>query len=142
MHFRLTIVVVAALAAVPTTSWSQSAVTPGDVKWIADPNRPGIQSVTLAGDPFKPGPYTRRIKLAPHTTLAPHWHSEDRQVTTLSGTWYVGYGTVFDRSRATKVVPGTFMMQPAKGVHYEFTGDDEVIVQVSGIGPTTTEYVK
>jgi hypothetical protein len=63
-------------------------------------------------------------------------------VTTLSGTWYVGHGTSNDPARATKVVPGAFLVQPAKSVHYEFTGDGEVIVQVSGIGPTATEYVK
>jgi hypothetical protein len=75
-------------------------------------------------------------------TLPPHWHPEDRQVTTLSGIWYVGHGAVLDRSRAIKVVPGSFLMQPAKSVHYEFTGDEEVVVQVSGVGPTATEYVK
>jgi hypothetical protein len=122
--------------------WAQSLVMPADVKWINDPDRPGIQWATLVGDSSKPGPYTRRIKLAAHTTVAPHWHPEERHVTTLSGTWYIGFGTVVDRSRATKMVPGTFLRHPAKLPHFEFTTDEEVVVQVSGIGPTATEYVK
>jgi hypothetical protein len=140
MTLRPSIVVAVVIAT--ATGSSQSVVTPQDLKWIGDQTRPGLYSATLAGDPSKPGPYTRRFKLPPRFTLAPHWHPEDRQVTTLSGTWYVGHGTVFDRTRATKVVPGSFLVQPAKSVHYEFTGDEEVIVQVSGIGPSATEYVK
>lgn len=132
----------AALSASALMVCGQSVVPPSDIRWIDDPNRPGIQSATLAGDPSKPGPYTRRFKLPPRTVLAPHWHPEERQVTTLSGTWYVGHGTSNDRARATKIVPGAFLVQPAKSVHYEFTADEEVIVQVSGIGPTATEYVK
>ena len=142
MDRRQTLVVFAAIVATSTIVWPQSVLTPSDLKWIDDPNRPGLQSVTLVGDPFKPGPYTRRFKLPPRMILPPHWHPEDREVTTLSGTWYVGHGAVIDRARATKVVPGAFLAQPAKRVHYEFTGDEEVIVQVSGIGPTATEYVK
>lgn len=136
---------VAGLAAISVTSltgWAQTVIAPSDLKWIEDPARPGIHSATLAGDPFKPGLYTRRIRLAPRTTLQPHWHPEERSVTTLSGTWYVGYGPVFDPARATKMVPGTFLVQPGKVVHFEFTIDEEAVVQVSGIGPTATEYVK
>ena len=137
-YIALAIVAAASSLAV----WAQSIVTPADVQWIDDPNRPGIQSAALVGDASKPGAYTRRIKLAPHTTLAPHWHPEERHVTTLSGTWYIGFGTVFDRDRATKMVPGTFLRQPGKLPHFEFTTDEEVVVQVSGIGPSATEYLK
>jgi quercetin dioxygenase-like cupin family protein len=142
MNSKPTIVALAAIGLLSVAVQSQNVATPADLKWIDDPNRPGLQAATLAGDPTKAGPYTRRFRLPPRMTLPPHWHPEDRQVTTLSGTWYVGHGAVLDRSRAAKVVPGSFLVQPAKSVHYEFTGDEEVIVQVSGVGPTATEYVK
>lgn len=142
LDFRQTIVILAAVAGSWIAVCAQTVVAPSALTWVDDLRQSGIQSATLVGDPSKPGPYTRRIKLPPRTVLPPHWHPEDRQVTTLSGTWYVGHGTSNDHTRATKVVPGAFLVQPAKSVHYEFTGDEEVIVQLSGIGPTATEYVK
>lgn len=83
-----------------------------------------------------------RMKFLPNTTNPPHTHPDDRQVTVLSGTWYLGRGDKLDREKATKVLPGTFFTEPGKAVHYNFTGPGEVITQVSGMGPTSTDYLK
>ena len=120
----------------------QIVVTPADLRWVDSPTRPGQQSAAILGDQLKPGPYIRRVRFPPNTVNPPHSHPDDRQVTIVSGTWYLGHGSTVHRDHVTKAVAGTFFTEPANNVHWEITGPDEVIVQVSGTGPTTTTYVK
>ena len=82
------------------------------------------------------------MKFPPNTANPPRTHPDDRQVTVLSGTLYLGQGDKLDREKATKMLPGTFFTEPGKSVHYWFTGPAEVIAQVSGMGPTSTDYLK
>lgn len=66
----------------------------------------------------------------------PHWHPNDRFVTVLEGTWYTGTGDTFDVARAVPLKPGSFMMHPAKAVHWDGSGGNEaVVVQIIGFGP-------
>jgi quercetin dioxygenase-like cupin family protein len=117
-------------------------IAPSDLKWEDNAPRPGQRRAVLFGDPQKPGPFTQRVRFPANTLNAPHTHPDDRQVTVLSGTWYLGQGDKVDREKAIKVLPGTFFTEPGKAVHWAFTGPEEVIVQASGIGPTSTDYVK
>ena len=144
------IVVVAALlgaAAIASTRGQRSAAehtvfTPSALRWVDSPVRAGQRSAALVGDQSKPGPYTTRVRLPPNTVLPLHWHGEERQVTILSGTLYLAYGETADPRHATKLGPGAFFVAPARSPHVEITGDEELIVQISGIGPTSTEYAK
>src|SRR5258708_4921394 len=112
-------------------------VVPGDLKWVDHPTRPGQRSAVLYGSREQPGPYAVRVRFPPNTLNSPHAHPDDRMVTVLSGTWYLGQGDKPNRDKTTKVTPGTFFTEPAKEVHYEFTGPEEVIVQATGFGPTS-----
>jgi quercetin dioxygenase-like cupin family protein len=93
----------------------------------------------LLGDPEKPGVYVVRVKFPPHVMDAPHWHPNARYVTVLEGTWYAGTGNTFDVAKAVPLKAGSFMLHPAKAVHWDGSaGNEPVIVQIIGEGPAQT----
>jgi quercetin dioxygenase-like cupin family protein len=101
---------------------------------------PGGRSVTF-GDPRKPGIYVTRITWAPNTGSRPHYHDQARYITVLKGTWYVSTGPgadVYKPETMTPVKAGSFIYQPANGYHYDMAKDEEVIVEIFGMGPLTT----
>jgi len=117
-------------------------ITPGEVQWHEVPGGHGVEQAALQGDPDKLGLYVIRVKFPPHLMDAPHWHPNDRYVTVLEGTWYTGTGETFDPSHAVPLKPGSFMLHPAKAVHWDGSaGDEAVIVQITGLGPATTTPV-
>jgi quercetin dioxygenase-like cupin family protein len=99
-------------------------------------NAPAI--AVLAGDPEKEGFYLLRAKFAPGVMSSPHYHSTDRHVTVISGTWYTGTGREFDRENTVPLGPGSYMMHPAGAIHYDGSRDGEVIVEIKGVGPAST----
>jgi hypothetical protein len=56
----------------------------------------------------------------------------------ISGTWWTGTDDSFDRDKAVPLRPGSYMMHPAGAVHYDGSNDEEVIVEIKGIGPAPT----
>ena len=113
-----------------------------DVHWHDIPDGHGAQEAVLFGDPDKPSMYVIRVKFPPHVMDLPHWHPNDRFVTVLEGTWYAGTGDKFDPARAVPLKPGSFMMHPAKAVHWDGSGGDEpAVVQIIGYGPGTSTPV-
>jgi hypothetical protein len=56
----------------------------------------------------------------------------------ISGTWWAGTGSVFDRDKTTPLGPGSYMFHPAGKVHYDGAKDVEAIVEIKGIGPAPT----
>jgi hypothetical protein len=98
----------------------------------------GLVSTTVFGDPAKAGMYVIRNRFAAGNTSRPHYHDQDRYVTVIKGTWYTDEGDVF---RADKMVPiktGGFMFHPAGYHHYDGAKDEEVVVQIMGMGPVKT----
>lgn len=102
----------------------------------------GPSIVVLAGDPQKEGFYLLRAKFAPGVMSSPHYHSSDRHVTVISGTWHTGTGATFDRDATVPLGPGSYMMHPAGAIHYDGAKDEEVIVEIKGIGPASTVRVE
>jgi quercetin dioxygenase-like cupin family protein len=112
-------------------------ITPAEVQWRDIPESHGAQQAILVGDPDKPGMYVVRVKFPAHVMTAPHWHPNARYVTVLEGTWYAGIGESFDVAKAVPLKPGSFMLHPAKAVHWDGSaGNETVIVQIVGMGPT------
>jgi hypothetical protein len=94
-----------------------------DVRWQPDPLNPGLESAVIAGDPRIAGePYVVRVKFAPGTFS--------------KGTWWVGAGPRWDREATTPLPPGSFVVHHAGHIHYDGAKNEEVIVQITGIGPT------
>jgi quercetin dioxygenase-like cupin family protein len=116
-------------------------VTPDQVNWKS-PFGVGAATAVIHGDPSKPGIYVIRVKFPPHTFSRPHTHSDDRHVVVLQGTWYTGTGETFDPDKAVPLKPGSYMMHPARAVHWDGAKDEEVILQIIGFGPSDTVPIK
>ena len=94
--------------------------------------------VNIFGDPAKPGLYAIRRRFKPGEMSRPHYHDKDRLVTVIKGTWFTGEGDIFDAAKTTPIKTGGFMLHPAGLHHYDGAKDQEVIVQIIGMGPVQT----
>ena len=101
----------------------------------------GIETVVLKGDPNKAGVYTIMLRVPAHTKIAAHSHRDDRVATVVSGTWHLGYGEKFDEAKLKALPPGSFYTEPPGEDHFAETGDEAVVVQITGFGPSATDYV-
>lgn len=101
----------------------------------------GIQTRILKGDPTKSGLYTIQLTVPANTTIQAHTHADDRVATVISGTWSIGYGSVFDEKKLKALMPGSFYTEPPNAAHFARTGNEPVVLQITGYGPTSTEYV-
>src|SRR5260221_1123965 len=77
----------------------------------------GIQTMVLAGDPSKSGPYTIRLRVPERTRIAAHSHRDDRTAVVISGTWFFGYGRRANQSALKPLPAGTFYNEPAQVAH-------------------------
>jgi hypothetical protein len=60
----------------------------------------------------------------------------------VSGTWHFGYGAEFDDSKLKALPPGSFYTEPPALPHFARTGDEPVVLQITGVAPTGTHYVQ
>lgn len=120
---------------VPTTR-----LTPPEIDALAKPG-PGAQLTPVLGDSTKPGLYSVRVSIPPHTQVRPHVHRDNRAVTVISGTWHVGYGASFDAKALKALPPGSFYTEPAGQPHFTQTEDEPVVILVTGYGPSDTKPV-
>jgi hypothetical protein len=67
----------------------------------------------------------------------PHYHPNDRFVTVLSGTWWVGTGPHYDPESTVPLPAGSFATHFAKGIHYDGAKDGDVVLEIVGEGPAT-----
>jgi pimeloyl-ACP methyl ester carboxylesterase/uncharacterized RmlC-like cupin family protein len=101
----------------------------------------GIETVVLKGDPEQAGVYTIMLRVPAHTRIAAHSHRDDRVATVISGTWHIGYGDRFEESKLKALPPGSFYTEPPGRPHFSETGDEAVVVQITGFGPSSIDYV-
>jgi quercetin dioxygenase-like cupin family protein len=116
-------------------------LTPEQMNWEPNPRVPELGVARIIGNGKEPGPYVYRIKFPKGRVVQAHSHPDDRLYTVISGTWYIGWGTSYDESKLTALPPGSFYTEPAGAPHFVATPDGEAIVQVTGTGPTTVNYV-
>ena len=115
---------------------------PGDIEFKAAPVAGAPQTAILYGDPTKPGVFVTRVKFSAGWKDQPHWHPDEvRTVAVLSGTFYFGNGDKWDESKMKPYPTGTFYSEPAKSPHYTWAKDGEVIIQVTGVGPTGKTFI-
>jgi hypothetical protein len=108
---------------------------PDQIPWKDDPI--GAKTAVLQGDPSKPGPYIMLIKWTPHHMSHPHWHPNDRFITVISGTWWVGTGAKFDPDKTVPFPAGSFVTHFGKQIHYDGAKDSEAVLEIVGQGPAT-----
>jgi quercetin dioxygenase-like cupin family protein len=117
-------------------------VRPEEIRWQSSPALPGLQTATIQGDPSKPGLYVLRVKFPPGVMTRPHTHNEDRYVTVVQGTWWVGTGSDFAPEKTQPLKAGSFMKHPAGAAHFDGAKNEEVIVQIVGMGVAGTTLLK
>ena len=103
-HAALGTMAVAALLPVPAPAADAIVIVidAGKIKWgDVPPSLPrGAQMAVLQGDPSKPEPFVLRLKAPANYRIAPHWHSNDENLTVLSGAFHLGMGERADRATA------------------------------------------
>ena len=140
--FGLSVLLSGATPVTAATEAETITITQTDkLEWRDYPGLPGVKFVVIAGNPREAGIYVIRAKFAPHTMSRPHWHPEARYVTVLKGTWWAGTGEKFDPDSTTPVPAGGFAVHTPGKVHYDGAKDEEVIVQIMGMGPSGTNVV-
>jgi quercetin dioxygenase-like cupin family protein len=114
---------------------------PNEIEFKA-PLRPGAPPAAVVyGDPNKPGLYVVRVKFAPGFKVLPHFHPDERTVVVLSGTFHFGLGEQWEEGKMKAYPPGTFLSEPPKVPHYSWAKDGEVIIQVTGVGPSGSTVI-
>ncbi len=104
----------------------------------------GSITTVLYGDPNKSGIYVIQISWPPGRGSRPHYHNQARYINVLKGTWYVHTGPesdVYNPDGMTAVEAGTFIYEPPNGHHYDMAKDEEVVVQIFGMGPVVTTSI-
>lgn len=116
-------------------------ITPDQLTWKPSPRVVGLENANMIGDSSKGGAYVYRVKFPAKYRMEAHSHPEDRNYTIISGTWSVGWGEKFDAATLKALPPGSFYTEPANVPHFLLTGDEPVVVQISGTGPSGVNYV-
>lgn len=130
---------IALLAASATGSQSPSVnvIRPENLSWATPPNIPDISSAWVMGSESAKGTYVVRVKLRNGGRIPLHTHPDTRYSTVLSGTLYVGFGTV-DDAQVVAVPAGSVYVAPANVPHHLWAKDGAVEYQEAGTGPTGT----
>lgn len=113
---------------------------PEQINWVANPS--GSESAVLVGDPNQPGLYVVLNKWKAHHTSKPHSHPNDRFITVISGTWWVGTGSEYKPDELKPVPAGSFVTHYGNEIHYDGAKDEDTILQIVGIGPATATPAK
>lgn len=133
----------ALFAAVPLLAAEDEAgfvrLTADELSW--QELAPGLFIAVLEGDPGEEGFYIIRARFSPGTFSKPHFHPNDRYVTVIEGTWWTGTGTVWDKEHSVPLGPGSYMKHPGGAAHYDGSLNEEVIVEIKGMGPAPLVYV-
>ena len=141
--FAVVFGVVLIAAVVPAVAQNQPiAVKPDAVKWTEMKGMTGWKQAVLAGDPEKPGPYVERIKVPPNASVPPHSHPDTENVTVLAGSFGIGEGPKFDKSKGMVLGAGSFYLLPANTVHFAWAGPKGVTLQIHGVGPSGITMVE
>ena len=109
---------------------------PDQIKWTGNPQV--SEQAVLYGDPTKPGLYIVLTKWHPHHMSRPHFHPNDRFITVLSGTWWVGTGSKYDPDSTVPIPAGSFVTHYGKQIHYDGAKDGDALLEILGEGPATS----
>jgi len=115
---------------------------PDQIKWNP-PSAAGSQNSVLVGDPSKPGLYIVLNKwLKGDHFSRPHFHPNDRFITVLGGTWWMGSGATFDPDHSVGLPAGTFVTHFGKQVHWDGAKAEDASLLIVGDGPGTSTQVE
>jgi hypothetical protein len=110
---------------------------PDQIQWKENTTA-GNANAVLYGDPSKPGLYIVLVKWHAGHMSHPHFHPNDRFITVISGTWWVGTGTKFDPEATVPMPAGSFVTHFGKQVHYDGAKEGDTVLEIVGEGPATS----
>lgn len=110
-----------------------------EMNWDESSDR--VQQRILYGDPAEEGFYIIRLRFPAGATSRPHYHSTDRFITVIEGTWNAGIDASHDMTATTPIPAGGYMLHPAGAVHYDGSRGGPVVVEIRGFGPVVTTSV-
>jgi quercetin dioxygenase-like cupin family protein len=131
----------ASFAALPSAAQELDITfaTPDTLKWVSTPIAPTNRIAWVVGNGQTAGKvYVLFASYPPGGKAMPHTHPDERVVTVLSGTFYLGSGPTFDESKAKELKAGSVIVIPRNAVHWGFARDSAVTIQEMGVGPTAT----
>lgn len=147
---NLKVAILALSVAAGSLVWAQHgshnghiSILPADLKWQPAPSvGPGAEVAVIEGDLKSEAPFTFRLKLPANFRVGVHTHPVVERVTVMSGTFHLGIGDKFDRSKAKAYPAGGVAVMPAGMPMFAFTGDEETVVQIHGTGPWGIKYLE
>ena len=134
-----TLTAVAVFAVAQDRAFVRTMVRQADLRFVPKPN--GTFQAAVVGDVAAPGVYAAETRLPAGLRIPPHFHPEDRIVLVMSGTLYVSYGEKFDEAKMTALPAGSVFTEPGKAPHFTWAKDGEVMLYVTGRGPTATTWL-
>ena len=144
ISFSLPVIIAAAFATVAQAQGTaeQTFINPKEIKWgDAPPSLPkGAKIAVLHGDPGKAGPFNLRLMTPAGYKIPPHWHSQDENLTIISGALYLGMGDKMEPAKAQPLKAGGYHFLQGKAQHYAFTKAPTVI-QIESEGPFDINYI-
>lgn len=143
VRFASRIAVLSICAAAPLAQGEAlvtARLTPEELKWAEQPN--GNQQAVIAGSQKNSGLYMYRTRFPAGYRNRPHFHPDPRIVTVISGTLYVGYGEKIDEGSMKALPAGSVFTEPPRQPLYTWAKDGEVVIQVTGYGPSATTVIE
>ncbi len=125
----------------PAAKGEAVSINANEVKWgeaPADLPKGALVGV-LHGDPSKAGPFTLRLKMPDGYKIPPHWHTQDEDLTVLSGTLAMYMGDSMS-SEAHDLGAAGYHFLPGKA-HHAAEARGETVVQIHGKGPFDIHYL-
>lgn len=112
-----------------------------EIKWGDTPPAlpKGAQLAVLNGDPSKKGTFTIRLKMPDGYKIPPHWHTQDEQLTIVSGTLVLHVGDTM-AAPSHDLGAGAYHFLPGK-MHHAAEAKGETVVQIHGKGPFDIHYL-
>ena len=128
------------LLAGPAVTLAATFITPSDVVWKDVPSIAGAQQAILQGPLNVKAPFTFRVKFPTGWSELPHSHPVLIEVTVISGTFNLGIGETYDKTK-THVLPvgSVVILHPGEN-HFAWVNEPTVI-QVQGVGPFGVKWV-
>jgi quercetin dioxygenase-like cupin family protein len=110
-----------------------------DLKWT--PIMKGCDLAPVSGNPDAEGtPFVIHIRCSDGSIIPAHWHPTDEHLTVLKGTFLVGMGDKFDKTKLQPMNVGDFITTPHDMRHFAMV-KGENIVQIHGLGPFKVNWV-
>ena len=140
LPFFLVVFLLAAAALAQTSVLERIRKTPDELTWTVRDD--GTSIAYIVGSSQASGIYAYRLRAPRGFKPAPHYHPDDRVVTVISGTFYIGFGDRFDEAALKAMPPGSSWTEPGGAAHFAWAKDGDVVLHTVGFSPSGTTWIK